>query len=227
MKTIASALSAAALALPAAAFAGPWYAGVGAGQSSTSNDLVANRESTIILADNIRSDFDKNDTAWKVFAGYRLHRNFAVEVSYADLGKTRLVTDLAGGSPPAPASITMNRRIEGYGADALALWPIERYRLAPFARAGAFRARLKEDTTLAGNIVFTNGDPDERSRTANQNETVFHWGVGADWDVVPNVAVRLEWERYSKVGKPFAIGGSGNTGEADTDAWMLNVLYRF
>jgi OOP family OmpA-OmpF porin len=226
-KTIASVLSAAVLALPAAAIAGPWYAGIGVGQSSTSNDLVTNRESTIVLGSDIHSDFDKTDTAWKAFAGYRLHRNFAVEVNYADLGKTHLFTELSGGYPPAPASIAMNRRIDGYGADALALWPIDPWRLTPFARAGAFRARLKEDTTLAGNIVFTNGNPDDRSRTVSLDETVFHWGVGADWDVMPNIAVRFEWERYTKVGKPFAIGGNGNTGEADTDAWMVNVLYRF
>jgi OOP family OmpA-OmpF porin len=226
MKMLAPML-AAALALPATALAGPWYVGLGVGQARTSNDLVTNRESTIINADDIRSDFDRTDTAWKAFAGYRLHRYFAVEANYADLGKAKLVTGLAGGDPPAPASITIDRKVDGWGADGLALLPFDEHRLTLFARAGAFRAHLREDTALAGNIVFTNGEPDERSRSASQKETVFHWGVGADWDFMPNIAVRLEWERYNKIGKAFAIGGSGTTGEADTDAWMVNVLYRF
>jgi opacity protein-like surface antigen len=56
---------------------------------------------------------------------------------------------------------------------------------------------------------------------------VLHWGVGADWAFRPNVSLRLEWDRFDKVGKPFAVGGSGTTGEADTDAWMLNLVFRF
>ena len=224
----ASLIAAAALILPGAAVAGPWYVGLGAGQSSTSTDLVENRESTIINANDIHSDFDRTDTAWKAFAGYRFHRNLAVEVNYADLGKTKLTTNMSGGNnPDTPASITINRKLDGYGADLLVIAPFEPQRLSLFARAGAFRARLREDATLAGNIVFANGDPEERTRSVTQNETVFHWGVGADWDVMRNVALRLEWERYNSVGKPFAVGASGTTGEADTDAWMLNVLFRF
>jgi OOP family OmpA-OmpF porin len=224
-KSLAAVL--AALAVPSA-FAAPWYVGLGVGQASTGNDLVTNRESTIINADNIHSDFDRNDTAWKAFAGYRLHRNIAIEAYYADFGKARLVTNMNGGfNPDTPASITLNRRVDGYGADALGLLPLDRYRLTLFARAGAFRSHLKEDATLGGNIVFTNGDPEDRTRSVSQNETVFHWGVGADCDVVRNVALRLEWERYTRIGKPFAIGGSGTTGEADVDTWMLSVAYRF
>lgn len=228
MKTPASLLAVAALTLPLAAAAGPWYAGIAAGQSRTSSDLVANRESTIVNATDIHSDFDRTDTAWKVFGGYRLHRNVAIEVNYADLGESRVVTHMQGGTNPTlPASITVNRKLDGYGADVLLIAPFEPQRLDLFARAGAFRSRLRADASLDGNIVFTNGDPSERSRGTTRNETVFHWGVGADWAFTPNVALRLEWERYANVGKPFEVGGSGTTGEADTDAVMLGVVMRF
>lgn len=227
MKTKAILLAIAALWLPVAAAAGPWYAGVAAGQSRTSSDLVTNRESTIVNATDIHSDFDRTDTAWKVFGGYRLHRNVAIELSYADLGEARLATSMQGGSPALPASITIDRKVDGYGADVLLIAPFEPQRLSLFARAGAFRSRVRESAALEGNIVFTNGDPGERSRDTTQDETVFHWGVGADWDFTPNVAFRLEWGRYANVGKPFAVGGSGTTGEADADAFMLGVLMRF
>src|SRR3954468_121029 len=62
MKSAAFLLAAAAV-IPSAAVAGPWYVGIGLGQSSTSTDLVTNRESTIVNAADIRSDFDRNDTA--------------------------------------------------------------------------------------------------------------------------------------------------------------------
>jgi opacity protein-like surface antigen len=228
MRNVVSWLAATALAAPLTSLAAPWYVGLGAGQSSTSTDLVTNRESTIVNATDIRSDFDRTDTAWKAFAGYRAHRNVAVEVNYTDLGRTGLVTNMSGGGlPETPASITLDRKVDGYGADVLLIAPFEPQRLSLFARAGAFRARVREQATLAGNIVFTNGDPEERSRNVTLNETVLHWGVGADWTFTPNMSLRLEWDRFDKVGKPFAVGGSGTTGEADTDAWMLNVLYRF
>jgi opacity protein-like surface antigen len=132
-----------------------------------------------------------------------------------------------GANPDTPAAIAINRKVDGYGADLVVMAPFEPQRLTLFARAGAYRAHLKEDATLSGNIVFTNGDPGERTRGTTQDETVFHWGVGLDWDMTRNIALRVEWERYNAIGKAFAIGGSGTTGEADTDAWMLNVLFRF
>lgn len=48
-----------------------FYAGVGIGQASIKIDEV---------------DFDANDTAFKVFGGYSLNKNFAVEVAYFDGG---------------------------------------------------------------------------------------------------------------------------------------------
>jgi OmpA-OmpF porin, OOP family len=224
--TAASLLAAAATSLPVVASAGPWYVGLSAGQASTSTDLVENRESTIVNAFDIHSDFDRTDTAWKAFAGYRLHRNVAVELGYADLGKTRLSTSLLGAGV-APGSIAINRRIDGWGGDVLLIAPFEPQRFSIFARAGAFRSHLKADATLDGNIVFTNGDPSERTRSTTRDETVLHWGVGGDWEFAPNLSLRLEWERYEKIGKPFAIGGSGTTGEADTDTWMVGVAFRF
>ena len=43
----------------------------------------------------------------------------------------------------------------------------------------------------------------------------------------PSLGVRAEWERYQKVGKPFEIGGTGTTGEADTDFYSVSLVYRF
>jgi OOP family OmpA-OmpF porin len=202
-----------------------WYAGVSAGQSRTSDDLVSNRESTVVNAVSVRSDFDSTDSAWKVFGGYRFNEMLAFEVSYADLGRHRLATHIVGGFPEAPGAVIIGRKISGFGADLVLGMPVAS-RFSVFAKAGAFRSRLEADATLEGSLVFTN-NPGDRFRTVTQDETVLKYGVGGEWLVRPDIAVRLEWERYHDIGKAFAVGGSGTTGEADTDLVSVGLTWRF
>lgn len=219
-------LALAMAAAPAAAQVG-WYAGISGGQAKTDGELVANRESTITDATGLRTDFDAKDTAWKGFAGLRLNPIVAIELSYADLGRHRTHTTMQGGEPPLPAAITIDRRISGYGVDLVATPPLGWTTVSLFGRVGAFRSRLEATARLDGNIVFTGGDVDERERTTTRQETVLKTGLGGEWWFRPDAALRLEWERYYDVGKPFAVGGSGTTGEADTDVVALGVLMRF
>lgn len=212
--------------LPAAAQL-QWYGGLAGGEARTSRELVANRESTITLATDVRTDFDARDGAYKAFAGLRFNRVIALEVSYADLGSHRMRTTLQGGDPPLPAAITIDRRISGYGVDVVATPPLGWERVSLFGRVGAFRTRLEASAELEGNILFTGGDFDERRRDTVRRETVVKWGLGADWHVTRNLGVRLEWERYLGIGKAFEIGGQGTTGEADTEVISVGVVYRF
>jgi opacity protein-like surface antigen len=216
----------AALALVPAVAQAQWYGTVSVGQSRTSRDLVSNRESTIVNATNLQSDFDAKDNAWKAGAGFRINEILAVEVNYADLGKSSVVTTMLAGDAPAFAAIAIDRKISGFGADLVVSAPFAP-RFTVYGRIGAFRSKLKAEAALAGNIVFTNGDPTERSRSTTQTETVGRYGVGVAWELWRNGALHVEWERYNKVGKAFAIGGSGTTGEADTDAAWIGVTQRF
>lgn len=225
-KTLFPAIAIASVSFPAAAQVG-WYAGICGGQAKTDSRLVANRESTITDATDLRTDFDAKDTAWKGFFGLWLNPAVALELVYADLGRHRTHTTMQGGQPPLPAAISIDRRISGYGVDLVATPPLGWTNASLFGRIGAFRSRLEARASLEGNIVFTGGDVDERARTTTRRETVLKAGLGGEWWFRPSAALRLEWERYLKVGKPFAVGGSGTTGEADTDVVTLGVLIRF
>ena len=220
-------LALAALAtLPVQAQLTRWYAGGYLGQSLTGSELVRNRESTVTLASDFQTDFDSRDVAGKVTLGYQVLPGLAAEVDYTDMGKHSLVSDFMGGDAPAPAQIYLERRIKGFGADAVLTWPI-----APqwkiLGRIGAFHAELKATQALDGNVVFTNGDPSERVRTTRKSETVLRYGAGMQWELTPCSLLRLEWTRHEKIGKAFAVGGSGTTGEADTDTVLVGFLYRF
>jgi len=219
-------LLAVAAALPAAAQTTPWYVGAAAGMSRASDDLVANRESTITNLLEARTDFDERDRAFRIAGGYRLLPWLAVEVDYTDLGKHSLVSNLFGGNPPQSAQLFLERRVRGFGADAVFTAPVlPRWRV--MGRVGAFHAKLEAKQALGGNIVFTNGDPGERERSASQSETVLRWGGGVEWDITLCSWLRLEWTRHEDIGKAFAVGGSGTTGEAATDSVLLGYYYRF
>jgi opacity protein-like surface antigen len=226
-------LAAALLALSTAAAAQspfvpaprPWYAGAALGQAKTSRELVTNRESTITQAQDISTAFDAKDTAWKAFAGWQATPWLALEVNYADLGRHSTDTTFLGGDAPAPAQVVIQREIKGFGADVVLSAPVWNT-FSVFGRVGLFRAEIDASAQLAGNVVFNNGNG-ETYRSTSQTENVTRFGVGAEAAIGPNAAVRLEWERYSNVGKKFAVGATGTTGEADTDTVTLGVLYRF
>jgi len=202
-----------------------WYAGAAGGQSRTGHELVENRESTIVNGSGVSSDFDATDAGWKIFADWLVNGYFALEASYADLGESHLVTHTVS-VDQLPGSIDIRRKITGFGLDALVSAPVGS-RFTVFGRLGAVRSRLREDASLDGGIVFTNGPADERSRTVTLDETVAHFGAGGEWRIRDDVSLRLEWERFHNVGKAFEIGGTGTTGEADTDLVSLGVLMRF
>ena len=212
--------------LPVQAQMTRWYAGGYLGASRTSGELVRNRESTVTLASDFRTDVASSDMAGKVTLGYQFLPWLAAEVDYTDMGKHSLISDFMGGDAPAPAQIHLERRIKGFGADAVVTWPI-----APqwkiLGRIGAFHAELKATQALDGNVVFTNGDPSERVRSTKKSETVLRYGAGVQWELTPCSLLRLEWTRHEKIGKAFAIGGTGTTGEADTDTLLVGFLYRF
>src|SRR5919106_395303 len=46
------------------------------------------------------------------------------------------------------------------------------------------------------------------------------YGVGLQYDVLKNVGVRGEWQRYNKM-------GGGDIGETDVDVLSVGVVYRF
>ena len=210
---------------PAAAQAG-WYAGFSFGQSNTGGELVANRESTVTFASGFHTDFDDRSHALKASVGYGIRPWLAIEAGYVDLGEHRLASRFQGGDPPFPAKITIAREVTGAGADVVLSYPFANG-ASVFGRAGAYRVRLRATAELEGNVVFTNGDPTERRRSTVKDETVRKFGAGLQWPIHPQAWVRAEWERYRKIGKAFEVGGSGTTGEADTDAFLAGFVFRF
>lgn len=203
---------------------GRWYVEASGGQSKTSDELVRNREDTIVNGSGIHSDFDSKASAWKAGGGLRFLPWLALELNYVNLGRVKLDTRLTAAG--LPAAIAIDRRITGWGADAVFSAPVMPA-LSVYGRAGAFRSHLETSAQISGNIVFTNGDSTQTSRSTTKDETVSRLGAGLSWNAWRNGGIHVEYERYFGIGKAFAVGGSGTTGEADVDAWWLGLHQSF
>jgi OOP family OmpA-OmpF porin len=173
MKVVIFGLALACVAASSVAADAPWYVGGGIGVSNF--DCPA------------ASSCDTSDQAYKVYAGYRLSRQVALEAGYSDLGKT---------TATAADSLTETKP-RGITAHVVGLWPFtERFSL--LGRLGV----------IYGDSKVTGSAP-----TRNEKGTEFAWGVGLHFDLVPDVAVRLEWERFHF--------------RDDVDAITLGVMARF
>lgn len=141
---------------------------------------------------------DDKDSTWKLFGGYQVNRNFAVELGYADLGEIR------ASGPGGTASAEAN----AWDLVGLGILPLGN-NFSLYGKAGFYRAEVDGQVNTA---TFTG--------SADENNTDLTFGVGARYDVTRNVAVRAEWQRYSDM-------GGGNVGESDVDVMSLGLQYQF
>ncbi|HZE61000.1 MAG TPA: outer membrane beta-barrel protein [Burkholderiales bacterium] len=143
---------------------------------------------------------DDKDLSYGVFAGYRLLRYLAAEAAYKDLGK---VTATGPGSTE-----TIHGTV--WDVTALGILPIDD-QISAYLRIGAYRATL--DASARGADATSNGN--------------ITYGAGLQWDLpslfnVRNLSVRLDWQRYKKVGAADTLYGVNIY-----DVSSIGVMWRF
>ncbi|MFN2645636.1 MAG: outer membrane beta-barrel protein [Burkholderiales bacterium] len=137
---------------------------------------------------------DSKDPSFSVFAGYQANSNFAGEVSFRDLGKT-----ISSGFGSIVSFHTQ-------AVDASLLGRLEIMdRLFAHARVGVYGARQEDP---AGNL-------------AAQTSYGLTYGLGAQWELLRNWAVRGDWQRYRNVGRTLDYGSS------TYDVLSVGALFRF
>jgi len=142
---------------------------------------------------------DMKDTAWRVFGGYRLTRTFAFEAGYADLGEVKVLGAIGG--QPAGGSVKAT--------------------LFDFVGVGSYL--VDEQFSVYGKLGLYHGDAKTSANaqalglagSASSQGTDFTFGFGAQYFLTPHIAMRFDWQRYSK----FA--------GRDTDVIAIGALYSF
>jgi OmpA-OmpF porin, OOP family len=202
----------AAMSLPTIATAqNGAYGGVGIGPTSTRinrDALAVSGATTTSIARN------ENSAGGKIFGGYALNSNFAVEAGYVDLGKFKLTRFI---SAPTPGSIAATSKSSGIFVDLVGLAPLGTGSVSMLGRIGGIASTTNKNIATTGGVTLGAGvDPSPKER-----ETNLKIGAGAQFDINKTTMARAEWERYARLGSDLG------TGQTAVDLFSLNLLFRF
>jgi OOP family OmpA-OmpF porin len=214
MMLAAAALAALLAAAPAAAQNSGWYMGGGPGAAEAD---FQRGDFTGLATGYTSYTFDDNDVAPRVFGGYRVAPNWAVEFGLAVLGGYKHRFQSATGTA-----------VYDYEASALTAALAAHLPLGGGlglnGRAGiAFTAANLRLTSTSGTIT-TNAPVCSNSWWYDDcvsTSTNLFWGVGVLFDFSRRWGLRLDYDNYGEVGAEF------ETGRADNEQLSLNVLFNF
>ena len=200
-----------------------FYLGFGLGKSHArlkTDDFTAGNTG-------ISESASTTDTGYKGFVGWSFSRYFAAELSYTSIGRYRY-TYTGNGSGAFPSGASSNIT---YDANAVALSGVGTIPLgkdwSALLRLGV-SANKAERSGLNGDLFSNAGLLGASSKTKASPMG----GVGLQYDMASNAAVRLELEYYGAFGEPrgngipidpAAGGGSLNETTGRANIWMFSV----
>lgn len=184
-----------------------WYGGVNAGRTAATiddarinNTLRANGFTSSTIQDDDRSN------GFKVFGGYQLNRNFAIEGGYFDLGKFGYTA-----TTTPPGTLNGNIKLKGLNLDLVGLLPLTE-RFSAFGRVGLNYAEARDTFRGTGAVTVRNPNPSAR-------DTNLKLGAGLQYAVSDALSLRGEIERY-RVND--AVGNRGHV-----DMVSVGLVYYF
>lgn len=149
---------------------------------------------------------DNTSNGGKVFGGYQLTPNFAVEGGYFDLGR------FGYGSTTTPAgTFSGNTRVNGLNLDLVGTLPLSD-RFSVLGRVGAAYAQNRGSFASTGFVPLNTSNP-------RRNDTNLKIGLGIQYAITEALSVRGELERY-RINDP--IRNRGNV-----DMASIGLVYRF
>ena len=145
-----------------------FYAGAGVGVFDVRIDDFDDIDATI-------DDYDSDDTAWKVFGGWRMTKYFAAEVAYVNLGSPddEILPDL-----------TLTTETDGFAPYLVGTFPIGDW-FELFAKAGYYwyETEVQIDTPIG-------------SASESDSDSTFTWTAGMGINFFEHINVRLEYEQF-------------------------------
>ena len=121
---------------------------------------------------------DEKDTGFKIFAGYQVNRNFAIEGSYVDYGEFT-----ARATVPPGVLVTGSADATAFGVAGLGILPVSD-RFSLFGKVGLLMTDIGA-TVSGGGVTVSESD----------DETGLQFGVGVLFNFTNNIGIRAEWER--------------------------------
>lgn len=184
-----------------------WYIGGGVGVSKADVDEGSFNAGLIAAGfAAATTTSDEKDTGWKLFVGYQLNKNFAVEGGYADLGR------FSAFSTTVPAG-TLSTRFTStaWNLDAVGILPFGN-NFSLLGRVGVVRSETKVSLARTGAVVVL-------VPNLKDHETSYKLGLGVGYDFTKTMGVRGEWERYR------VSDGAGD--KSDVDLFSVSLRVKF
>ncbi len=184
-----------------------WYGGASVGRSAATIDDA--RINSGLLGGGFTSSTivdDDRSTGYKIFGGYQLNKNFAVEGGYFDLGKFGYTAT----TQPA-GTLNGNIKLRGLNLDLVGILPLTD-KFSAFGRAGLAYAQARDSFSGSGAVRVNNPNP-------SKNDTNYKVGLGLQYAFTESLALRAEAERY-RVND--AVGNKGHV-----DLVSVGLIYRF
>ena len=221
MKKTAIALVVAGLAVASVAQAAPqentFYAGVKAGQASFHDGIKANTDATNPRSLDFGTGYNRNSFTYGVFGGYQIlnrdNLGLAVELGYDDFGRVKFkdAGKVAAKHTNHGTHLSLKGSYEVLNG------------LDVYGKAGV--ALVRSD------YKFYNTENGARDHKAGRHSlrTSGLFAVGAEYAVLPELAVRLEYQWLTRVGKYRTQ--TTNNSSVDYNPWIgsinAGVSYRF
>jgi OOP family OmpA-OmpF porin len=174
-----------------------WYIGASFGQAKADVDCSG----TIAC--------DDKDSSWKIFGGYQINRNFAVELGYSDLGAVTASTPSFVLFPLVVPAANLEIEATAWELVAVGSLPVTDG-FSVFGKLGVYRA----DTDARVDFGALG------STTESDSNTDLTFGIGVRYDFTRNFGVRAEYQFYSAVAAGFGE-------EADVDVMSVGLVWRF
>ena len=221
MKKTAIALVVAGLAAASVAQAAPqentFYAGVKVGQASFHDGIKANTDATNPRSLDVGTGYNRNSFTYGVFGGYQIlnrdNLGLAVELGYDDFGRVKFkeAGKVAAKHTNHGAHLSFKGSYEVLNG------------LDVYGKAGV--ALVRSDYKFYD--VATGARDHEEGRHSLRTSGLF--AVGAEYAVLPELAVRLEYQWLTRVGK-LRTQATHNS-SVDYNPWIgsinAGVSYRF
>lgn len=189
---------------------GTWYEAISFGASTTEVS-----ESVVAVSGAAASTLsrDERDPGVKVLLGYAFSRHWAVEGGFAHLGEFSITREVTA---PAAGAVVAGLRVKGWVIDAVGTLPLGT-RTSAIGKAGVLLSEVRTFRAVSGAATLV---PGLRS-TAIRDEFNFKLGAGLQYRLSPKATLRVEWERFYRVGEP------GTTGELEIDLMSGGLVLRF
>ncbi len=135
------------------------------------------------------------DTAFKIFGGYQINPNFAAELTYQDFGQVKL----------EGSGLNASIKSHAFDISALGMMPFSG-QFAAYGRLGVYFASSDGTSNVGVNASASNNS--------------LTYGLGLQWNPMPNLGLRAEFQIYNKV-------GGGDLGSGDIQVIGVSGLWRF